>query len=78
MRTMSNLRLQTYRSTEPPRPTNVDESFRHHEGDGRLDPYYGSQSKQESVPLAAFCFLAMVGLLMWIGGYQIAAWAFGW
>lgn len=61
----------TYRSTEPPRPTNVDERFRKHEA----DDYYNRQSKQDSVAIGAVCFLAMIGLGMWIGIIEFVRWA---
>lgn len=67
------------RSRDLPQPTNVDELYRVNEqADCDLDPYYTRPSAQKSAPLAAFCFLAMVGLVMWIGLIAFVRWSFGW
>lgn len=62
MATVSQHRiLHRARASDLPRPTNVDAAFRRHEGDGALDPYYGRQSSQDSVGMAALCFCALIG-----------------
>lgn len=71
------MHMRTYRSTEPPRPTNVDELYRLSGGDDydRSD-YYDRPSIHDSARMAALCFLAMLAIGALCGLYEIALWLF--
>lgn len=66
--------MQTaYRSTEPPRPTNLDVEYRASEGDDWAG-YYCRRSTQESVGLAALCFVAMIVIALVGGVWSFVQW----
>jgi hypothetical protein len=62
-----------YRSTEPPRPSNVDTLYREHEG----DDYYDRPSIHHSTAAATFCFVGMAVIGVLGGLWQFVAWLLG-